>query len=157
MADALQNYVDGKWVDALDGDRFDVFNPATGEVIATAPSSKPADVDAAVAAARRDVRRGDVVAGDARRASAAGSCCAPPRSSVASTNGSRRLESIDSGKPLGEARDDIAEVAFMFEYYGGWATEDRRRVQHRRAPTRCSWCGRSRSAWPPASPPGTTR
>ena len=53
MADALQNYIDGKWVDALDGDRFDVFNPATGEVIATAPSSKPADVDAAVAAARR--------------------------------------------------------------------------------------------------------
>jgi len=34
-----------------------------------------------------------------------------------------RLESIDSGKPLAEACDDIAEVAFMFEYYGGWATK----------------------------------
>jgi len=34
MNDALQNYIDGKWVDAVDGARFDVFNPATGEVIA---------------------------------------------------------------------------------------------------------------------------
>ena len=33
------------------------------------------------------------------------------------------METEDSGKPLGEARDDIAEVAFMFEYYGGWATK----------------------------------
>ena len=32
MADALQNYIDGKWVDAIDGGRFDVFDPATGEV-----------------------------------------------------------------------------------------------------------------------------
>ena len=51
MADALQNFIDGKWVDAVDGERFDVFNPATGEVIATAPHSKTADVDAAVVAA----------------------------------------------------------------------------------------------------------
>ena len=35
MADALQNFIDGKWVDAQDGERFDVFNPATGAVIAT--------------------------------------------------------------------------------------------------------------------------
>ena len=53
MADALQNYIDGKWIDAADGERFDVFNPATGEVIATAPDSKAADVDLAVDAARR--------------------------------------------------------------------------------------------------------
>lgn len=53
MAEELQNYIDGKWVDALDGERFDVFNPATGEVVATAPHSKQADVDRAVGAARR--------------------------------------------------------------------------------------------------------
>ena len=33
------------------------------------------------------------------------------------------LESLDCGKPIGEAREDIDEVAFMFEYYGGWATK----------------------------------
>src|SRR4029079_10169266 len=52
VADALQNFIDGTWVDAADGERFDVFNPATGEVIATAPDSKQVDVDRAVASAR---------------------------------------------------------------------------------------------------------
>ena len=58
MADALQNYIDGKWVDAIDGGRFDVFDPATGEVIATAPDCQPADVERAVDAARRTFDEG---------------------------------------------------------------------------------------------------
>jgi aldehyde dehydrogenase (NAD+) len=37
VAEALQNHIDGAWVDARDGERFDVFDPTTGEVIATAP------------------------------------------------------------------------------------------------------------------------
>ncbi len=58
MADALQNYVDGKWVDAQDGKRFDVFDPSTGEVIATAPDSQPADVERAIDSARRTFDEG---------------------------------------------------------------------------------------------------
>ncbi len=58
MAEALQNHIDGKWVDAQEGGRFDVFNPATGEVIATAPQSTQPDVDAAVSAARRTFDEG---------------------------------------------------------------------------------------------------
>jgi len=38
---------------ARDGERFDVFDPATGEVIATTPGSKAIDVEVAVDAARR--------------------------------------------------------------------------------------------------------
>ena len=41
-----------------------------------------------------------------------------------------QLESLDAGKTIGEAREDIAEVAFMFEYYGGWATKIEGDVQH---------------------------
>jgi hypothetical protein len=33
------------------------------------------------------------------------------------------LEVRDCGKPLADARADIDEVAFMFEYYAGWATK----------------------------------
>jgi NAD-dependent aldehyde dehydrogenases len=40
-----------------------------------------------------------------------------------------RLESLDNGKPIKEAREDILEVAFMFEYYGGWATKFAGEVQ----------------------------
>ena len=110
MADALQNHIDGRWIDASDGARFDVFDPATGEVIATAPDSKPADAEAAVDAARRAfdegpwwprtterergrilLRAADVVRREHERLA--------------------QLESLDSGKPIGEAREDIDEVA----------------------------------------------
>ncbi|HEX8862293.1 MAG TPA: aldehyde dehydrogenase family protein [Actinomycetes bacterium] len=121
MADARM-YVDGKWVDAADGGRFEVLNPATGEVIATVPDARPADVELAVDAARRTfdegrwwprtnerergrilLRAAEIVRREHERLA--------------------RLETLDSGKPIGEAREDIAEVAFMFEYYGGWATK----------------------------------
>jgi len=47
----LQNYVGGRWV-ASDTKQFgDVFNPATGEVIARVPMGTAADVDRAVKAA----------------------------------------------------------------------------------------------------------
>lgn len=48
----LSNFIGGSWTPARDGATDDVVDPATGEVIATAPASGDADVDAAVAAAR---------------------------------------------------------------------------------------------------------
>ncbi|MFB3738343.1 MAG: aldehyde dehydrogenase [Candidatus Velamenicoccus archaeovorus] len=122
MADALQNYIDGSWVEARDGERFDVFDPATGAVIATAPHSKRADVDAAVEAARRTFDEGSWWPGTPARERGqillrAAGIVRREQERLA------RLEALDSGKPIGEAREDIAEVAFMFEYYGGWATK----------------------------------
>jgi betaine-aldehyde dehydrogenase len=49
----LRNYIDGELVDPADGRTETVVNPATGEAVAEAPVSGPADVDKAVAAARR--------------------------------------------------------------------------------------------------------
>jgi len=48
----LRNYVGGRWVDAESSDRLDVTNPGTGDTLAQAPLSGPADVDRAVTAAR---------------------------------------------------------------------------------------------------------
>ncbi|MGH2660826.1 MAG: aldehyde dehydrogenase family protein [Actinomycetota bacterium] len=122
MAQELQNYVDGKWVDALDGERFDVFNPATGEVVATGPNSKKADVERAIDAARRTFDEGAWWPRTSERERG--------RILLRAADIARReherlaeLEALDSGKPIAEAREDIAEVAFMFEYYGGWATK----------------------------------
>ena len=47
-----QNFIAGAWVDAASGATDEVVNPATGEVIASVPSSDAVDVDAAVAAAK---------------------------------------------------------------------------------------------------------
>ena len=45
--------IDGKIVQAASGKTFPVYNPATGTVIANVPEGDKADVDLAVAAARR--------------------------------------------------------------------------------------------------------
>jgi betaine-aldehyde dehydrogenase len=129
VAEALQNYVDGKWVDAADGERFDVFNPATGEVIATAPHSKREDVDAAVVAARRVFDDGEWWPGTPSRERGrillrAGEIVRRELERLA------RMESLDTGKPIEDGREDIGEVAFMFEYYGGWATKVDGDAQH---------------------------
>jgi acyl-CoA reductase-like NAD-dependent aldehyde dehydrogenase len=50
----LRNYVDGRWADVR-GERFDSVDPATGDVVATAPVSDARAVADAVAAARQAV------------------------------------------------------------------------------------------------------
>jgi betaine-aldehyde dehydrogenase len=122
VADALQNFIDGTWVDAADGERFDVYDPATGEVIATAPDSKREDVERAVDAARRTFDDGEWWPGTSARERGRILLNA---ADIIRRDHDRlsRMESLDSGKPIGEARDDIDEVAYMFEYFGGWATK----------------------------------
>jgi len=51
-------YIDGEYVDALDGGRFATVNPADGEVIAEMAAGTSKDVDRAVAAARRAFKSG---------------------------------------------------------------------------------------------------
>ena len=53
MATKLQNFVDGEYRNAADGNTTELINPATGEVFASAPLSSDADVDAACEAAMR--------------------------------------------------------------------------------------------------------
>ena len=48
---AVKNFVDGHAVDARSGRTYDLVDPVTGEVYATAPRSGPEDVDAAFGAA----------------------------------------------------------------------------------------------------------
>ncbi len=50
-ARVLSNYIGGQWVSARTSGFVDVTNPATGEVLARAPLSSAADVEAAAAAA----------------------------------------------------------------------------------------------------------
>jgi betaine-aldehyde dehydrogenase len=47
----VQNFIDGKLVDAADGRRTDLIDPSTGEVFGSAPLSGAEDVDAAYRAA----------------------------------------------------------------------------------------------------------
>ena len=51
-------YIGGKWVGAQGGATFEVLCPSTGETLARLPEAGQADVDAAVAAARRAYENG---------------------------------------------------------------------------------------------------
>jgi len=53
MKEALQFYIDGKWVDPVTPKTLDVINPTTEEVIGRISLGSAADVDKAVVAARR--------------------------------------------------------------------------------------------------------
>jgi acyl-CoA reductase-like NAD-dependent aldehyde dehydrogenase len=117
-----QMFIGGAWVDALDGGRFVTVNPATGAEIGSVPRGRAADVDRAVAAARNAFdsgRWGQSVAerDRARVLFRMADLVRERRDDLA------RLEVLDCGKPIGDAEADIDEVAFMFEYYAGWATK----------------------------------
>jgi len=122
MADAKQMYLDGQWVDAADGARFDTVDPATGEVLATIPAGSAEDADRAVRAARRAFDDGTwgIAVAERDRADLLFKMAAILRRDTAEL---AKLETHDTGKPYEDAVWDIEESAFMFEYYAGWATK----------------------------------
>ena len=114
--------IDNQW---LEGSKtFDTVNPATGEVLTQVAEASAADVDRAVAAARKafEDRTG------------------PWRKMSASERGRliwkladlveknideiAELESLDNGKPIFESRYvDMPMVIDVLRYYAGWATK----------------------------------
>ena len=111
-------FVGGEFVDGT-GTSFKTINPATEEVLAEVAEASDADVDRAVAAARR--------AYDKVWSRMPGSERAKYLYRIARIIQERArelavLESIDNGKPIKESRDvDVPTVAAHFFYYAGWA------------------------------------
>jgi aldehyde dehydrogenase (NAD+) len=68
MKDCRQFYIDGKWVNPAEDHDFSVINPATEEPIATISLGSSADVDHAVAAAKRAFESYSETSPDARLA-----------------------------------------------------------------------------------------
>ncbi|MSY19047.1 MAG: aldehyde dehydrogenase family protein [Actinobacteria bacterium] len=115
-------FIDGRWVHAQDGATLDTLDPATGLVLATVPAAGPADIDLAVRAARRASDDGTWGSAVSERERSRilfrmAELVREQRIELA------ELEVRDCGKPIGDAYGDVDEVAFMFEYYAGWATK----------------------------------
>ncbi|MDO8151929.1 5-carboxymethyl-2-hydroxymuconate semialdehyde dehydrogenase [Isoptericola sp. b408] len=53
LPDRIRHYIDGHEVDSIGGETFEVLDPVTNQTYLTAAAGQQADVDAAVAAARR--------------------------------------------------------------------------------------------------------
>jgi len=119
---AARMMIGGELVDAAEGKTFDVVNPATGRVIATAPLGGREDVDRAVAVARRafDDRKGwaNWAAGKRGRSLAKLADLIKKNSEELA-----QLESRNVGKPIGGARGEVIGASLVFDYYAGAANK----------------------------------
>ncbi len=108
------HFIDGEEVPSLSGRTFTTLNPATGEPLATVAFGERADVDRAVAAASRAFNaRQWRDAPPAERASCLRRIAQLIRERVDDV---ALVESLDVGKPIVSARDDILGAAAFVEY-----------------------------------------
>jgi len=111
-------FVGGRWTKSKNGDGFDVINPATTASLARVTQAGAADVDAAVAAARKAFPAWSALSGHAR----ARHLYALARAVQKHSRLLAVLESLDNGKSIRETRDlDIPLVARHFYHHAGWA------------------------------------
>ncbi|GLH79791.1 aldehyde dehydrogenase [Bradyrhizobium sp. SSBR45G] len=111
-------FIDNKWQPAQSGRTIAMLAPATGQVIASIAAGDKADIDLAVAAARRalDGPWGRLTAVErGRLLSKLGRLVEDNAEELA------KLEAADTGKPMKQAKADVVAVARYFEYYGGAA------------------------------------
>ncbi|ROT32102.1 aldehyde dehydrogenase family protein [Micromonospora sp. HM5-17] len=112
-------FIDGEFVDPLDGGSFTSINPATEEVLSEVAEAGPDDVDRAVRAARRAYAEvwGPMPGRDRAKYLFRIARIIQERSRELAV-----LESLDNGKPIRESRDvDLPLVAAHFFYHAGWA------------------------------------
>ena len=104
-------------MDAVEGETMEVVNPATGETIAEVPRCTEADVDRAVAAAKRALP--DWLEWTPRERAELLLRLAGLLEEHAEELG--RLESANTGKPLEAARDEMSEMADNLRFFAGAA------------------------------------
>jgi len=113
-----QNYIAGDWVDGGAG-RIDVENPGTGEVVAEHALADAADVNRAVQAARGFVQSN--VFTDMRPLERGRLVQDMGRWFEANAEEVAKVLSTEQGKPMWEARGELANTAKYFDYFGGQA------------------------------------
>jgi len=108
-----QCYIDGQWADADSGKVIDVTNPATGEVIATVPNMGTDETRRAIEAAE--------AAMPAWRAKTAAERAKILRDwfnlMMANQEDLGRIMTAEQGKPLAEAKGEIAYAASFIEWF----------------------------------------
>jgi succinate-semialdehyde dehydrogenase/glutarate-semialdehyde dehydrogenase len=122
-----QGYVDGQWSDADSGATFPVLDPATGETVAEVPRMGTSETRRAIAAAERALpewkhRPAKERARILRRLADL---------MVENAEDLATLMVTEQGKPLAEARTEVAYAASFYEWFG----EEAKRVYGDTIPT----------------------
>jgi len=121
-------FIDGDWLAPSDAARAPVVNPATGEILARLPLAGAAEIDAALASARQgfQVWRKVPAYDRARLLRRAADLIRDRLDHIA------LVLTLEQGKPLAEARAEVAGSADMFE----WFADEGRRAGGRVIPAR---------------------
>jgi aldehyde dehydrogenase (NAD+) len=111
-------YIGGEWRESASGETFETRNPTTGEPLAEVPAGTAADVDRAVEAAwtAYDERWAGTEPADRQRLLETMADRVEENAEAFA-----RLEVLDNGKPITEARGDMSLVADHFRYFAGAA------------------------------------
>lgn len=113
------NLIGGAWVPAATGRTLEVVSPSTGRTVGTIAASNGDDIDAAVSAARHAFEEGEW-----GRMSAIQRGRILVRMSELIKRDAEELaqvESLDTGKPISQARADMIAASRYFEFYGAAA------------------------------------
>lgn len=112
-------YIDGEWVESVAGETFETRDPTTGEVLAAVSAGNAADIDRAVTAAQEAFEEwGDV--SPTKRQRLLETIADRIESEM---DAFARLDVLDNGKPITEARGDAYLAAEHFRYFAGIARD----------------------------------
>ncbi|MHA7884595.1 aldehyde dehydrogenase family protein [Nitratireductor rhodophyticola] len=116
---AFMQFIDGRSVDSLSGERIDVRCPSDGKVFASIPASNEADVDLAVKSARKAFDEGPW----SRMPAVERGRCLTRLFHLVEKHGEElaALESRDTGKPIRQGKADVTATMRYYEFYGGAA------------------------------------
>jgi betaine-aldehyde dehydrogenase len=114
-------FLNGEWTEARDAKTREIFNPATGELIAVAAEADVADAEKAIFSARAAFDDGPW---PRMRAAERASFLFKLADLIdRDADQIAKLETQNNGKPLREAKFDVADAAACFRYYAGLITK----------------------------------
>lgn len=117
----LSNYIGGRFQEAREGRTREFLNPADNSVLGVATDSEQTDVEAAIDHARHAFDEGPWPWTPAPERAARLFKLADLIEAHAEELA--RRDTLNNGKPLREARFDVADAAGCFRYYAGLATK----------------------------------
>lgn len=122
QAETVPNYemfIGGAWVASHSGRSYPVFNPASGRVLAHVPKGDAEDVKSAVDSAKKAF---EDLAWRQMDPSKRGRLLVKVAQMLRDRlTDFAKLETTNNGKPLGQAKGDVAMAARHFEYFAGLA------------------------------------
>ncbi len=108
-----QCYIGGRWVDADNGARIEVDNPATGDIIGSVPKLGRSETEAAIAAANSGLTGWR----DKAAAERGAVLYRWYELMMANQDDLARLMTLEQGKPLAESKGEIAYAASFLQWF----------------------------------------